>query len=233
MAEIHKLTTAQGETMWVATTTTAIIDPETKESLDSILRQLEDVKITLMADKKVIPVGEASDIDYSWKCELRGKDITDECVFEFDGFEVVGDSMTETLSPDEAEEYVKTLKVDYNGKMYQMGVEIKAVYPTYYGTLLQDVVIDEDAILSLGGRVYIGEKACEVKDVAFRNKRFVYAYPESFGELETIKDVNGFDYLCGGSFQMSEVMVDGILYNCYYLETACTIKGDRYKYIFA
>ena len=60
------------------------------------------------------------------------------------------------------------------------------------------------------------------------NQRVVYMYPKSFGNLTSIKDANGFEYI--DSYTLSTMTLDGVEYNVYILTDAVTING--FKQIF-
>jgi hypothetical protein len=60
------------------------------------------------------------------------------------------------------------------------------------------------------------------------NQRVLYMYPKSFGNLTSIKDANGFDYI--NSYTLSNVTVNNVEYNVYILTDPVTITGFKQIY---
>ena len=60
------------------------------------------------------------------------------------------------------------------------------------------------------------------------NQRVLYMYPKSFGNLTSIKDANGFDYI--NSYTLSNVTVNDVEYNVYILTDPVTITGFKQIY---
>lgn len=219
-----------GKVIFPATSTDAVIDPLTEESLADLLNYLLPINTTFTVDRDVIEVGKETVINYTWGSELGGKDITDLCTYTLDAAEVSGSSFTENLTPNQAQEYKRILKISYNGREYESEARIKAIQSSYYGAISKTDEIDADTILGLEGKMLMPTKATEINNVKLDAQRFVIAYPSSLGDLNSIKDINGLEYM--GDFDKTNISIYGIPYNVYAMKTICTIEGDGYGFIF-
>lgn len=102
----------------------------------------------------------------------------------------------------------------------------ESVY-SYFGVVAEDFVISEQNIkdnteaLNLSSKRYTGT-------VAMDYQKTLYAYPKSYGELESIKDANGFEYLL--SYTKEEISMNGEDYYVYILTDAATIPMFKQIY---
>lgn len=62
------------------------------------------------------------------------------------------------------------------------------------------------------------------------NKHIVYAYPANLGELTSIKDQNGFDYIAG-SYTKITMLINGEDYKVYYLTSPTTNNNIKQIYV--
>lgn len=92
---------------------------------------------------------------------------------------------------------------------------IKFVGKSYYGTVDSTVGEPSEAIIkALQNNVLKDTKNLTYSGITMDYGKVVYAYPSSFGNLSSIKDlVNNINYT--SSFTKTTVSVDGISYNCY------------------
>lgn len=104
---------------------------------------------------------------------------------------------------------------------------ITFVNNSYYG-IISGNTVDETIISGLTSNLN-SKKAFTYNNITLNNERIVYLYPASFGNLTSIKDANGFEYL--NSYVKSTITIDSVSYNCYMLENPTTISG--FKQIFA
>lgn len=234
MAEIHKIKEA-GKLIYPATVTSAVLDPDSGRSLADILGS--DVVVNFTADQTAVKVGTATHVNYSWTVVRAGEDITTDCTYNFEGVAQGGNSKAETLNPTTEGEIVRNLEVSYKGRKYTAQVSIFASYPTYFGAMSKAWEFNETNIKLLSCCLLVGSKEMVDPKVTLKAQRYVYAYPKSLGDLSSIKDVNGFEYYYegweGSGFKKTEVTVDSVPYNVYYLDEICTISSPNYKYIFS
>lgn len=218
---IHKLT-KDGKVIIPATTIDAVLDPESKLSLAEILYPVE----TNVSYPEIIEVGKANLISYKIKSTKQGKDVSEDCIYSIDDIDI-NEGYSESLNPSAPVEITKELITTYQGKDYVSVITINAVYPSFVGCVAPGIEVNADVVANFE-KVLNADKEAEF-DVQLQNERFVYAYPKSFGDLESIKDINGFEMI--ESFEKDELLINGVAYYIYILKTECTIEG-KYCYIF-
>ena len=99
-------------------------------------------------------------------------------------------------------------------------VKVDAYALSYYGVLIGEHVNKVDALNS-------EFKTSREGDLFFNldKQRIVYIYPKSFGELTSIKDANGFDYI--NSYTLSTSIFNNVEYNVYIMKDRVTISNFR------
>lgn len=104
------------------------------------------------------------------------------------------------------------------------------VYASYYGTTALSAVTNNDAanLISAFTKTVKNTKALTWNNITLNDARYCYAYPNSFGDLTSIKDANNFEYL--GSYTKTTMMIDSTLYNVYVLTDPVTITGAKQVY---
>jgi hypothetical protein len=101
------------------------------------------------------------------------------------------------------------------------GITIKGCANSYYGTI-EDKNFDISDIVNLTPiRNISKEYICTYN---MDNQKSVYMYPESFGQLKSIKDSNGFEYK--NSYTLNTINYDDVIYNVYVLTDAVTVDGE-------
>lgn len=99
-------------------------------------------------------------------------------------------------------------------------VKVDAYALSYYGVLIGKTVSKVDALNS-------EFKTSREGDLFFNldRQRIAYIYPKSFGELTSIKDANGFDYI--DSYTLSTSIFNNVEYNVYVMKDQVTINNFR------
>ena len=101
------------------------------------------------------------------------------------------------------------------------GITIKGCANSYYGTIENK---DFD-ISDISNLTPIRNTSKEyVYAYNMNNQKSVYMYPESFGQLKSIKDANGFEYK--NSYTLNTITYDDVVYNVYVLTDAVTVDGE-------
>lgn len=220
-----------GEIIAPATTTTAVIDPGTKMSLHDLLMEAIPLETGEIIDNEVIEVGKTTEVKYTFVTRWRGREVTPLCSYEIDGMEISGKSYTASYTPQQPGDIEITVKSSYNGFESVDKFKVVATYPSYFGAMSQGIPTAED-IKKLESHLY-GYKHVTLWDVNLTDQIYVYAYPKYMGDLSCIKDRNGFCMMCkgidGSTFKKTEVTIDSIPYNVYYMESPCTIRGFQFK----
>lgn len=107
------------------------------------------------------------------------------------------------------------------------GITIKGRAKSYYGTI-EDKIFDITDVDSLTA---ISNSAKDYTGVYnLDNQKSVYMYPASFGEIDSIKDANNFEYI--NSYTFVTIKYDEVMYNAYILTDAVTVEGG-FKQIFS
>ena len=203
--------------------------------INNILETSTPVTLTFTVDKDIVPVGELTPVKYSWSASQAGVDISSQCKFSIDG-DYQGEDVYEksfNIYSTKREIISKTLTATYLGKSYTIDVSILATQPTFYGIINHEkTLINETLIKALAGKELLKDTKFEVEGINLEAQRYIIAFPSGAGELSSIKDGNGLEYLTNEGFKYtSSITVDGVRYNVYYLETIVTGKG--FKFIFS
>lgn len=107
-------------------------------------------------------------------------------------------------------------------KTIEKTLNISFVKKSYYGVISADNEITVDLIKSLNNQL-IGKKDLTFKNINLINQRILYAYPSIFGNLTSILDDNGFEYL--DSYVLNKLLINEVEYNVYVLETPISIDN--------
>lgn len=115
---------------------------------------------------------------------------------------------------------------DADGEVNGNTITVKFTRKSFYGLIDAGATVDSDtAIEALGSNQLTGSKGLTWNNLTANNQKLAYAYPESFGNLTSIKDQNNFDYI--SSFIKTTVQRDGVNYNVYILRDPMSITGAR------
>lgn len=115
---------------------------------------------------------------------------------------------------------------DADGEVNGNTINVKFTRKSFYGLIgAGDTVDSNTAIEALGSNQLTGSKGLTWNNLTANNQKLAYAYPESFGNLTSIKDQNNFEYLA--SFDKTTVQRDGVNYNVYILRDPMSITGAR------
>ena len=99
------------------------------------------------------------------------------------------------------------------------------VMASYYGAVAT-APTDKAGIIALTKNVKTSK--AQTATFTLSNQRSCYCYPQSFGDLTSIKDANNFEYL--SSYTKTSVTVDGVAYNVYTLTDPVTATGFKQVY---
>ena len=115
---------------------------------------------------------------------------------------------------------------DADGEVNGNTIAVKFTRKSFYGLIgAGDTVDSNTAIEALSSNQLTGSKGLTWNNLTANNQKLAYAYPESFGNLTSIKDQNNFEYLA--SFDKTTVQRDGVNYNVYILRDPMSITGAR------
>lgn len=102
------------------------------------------------------------------------------------------------------------------------------VYPTYFGITSLDAAAITDADIKTLATLALTNKSYTATGITMSNQRTVFAYPQNYGNLSSIKDANNFEYL--QSYDMTNVTIDLVVYNVYVLHDPVTVTNFKQIY---
>ena len=113
---------------------------------------------------------------------------------------------------------------DTNIKAGEITVEkfVSVFAPSYYGAV-------KSFDVSLLNVINNTSRNCTFTSIFLDDEKFVYMYPSSFGEIQSIKDANNFEYI--DSYTKERIKYNGIDYLVYILTDAVTISD--FKQVFS
>lgn len=120
-----------------------------------------------------------------------------------------------------------TLYITYNEQSANSSVNVKFVSPSYCGVVSNDFQATSSNIIILNKTIKDTSRF-DITYSSLDNQKVCYAYPKSFGQLSSIKDSNGFEYI--SSYILSTVTINNIEYNVYLLESATSITNFKQSY---
>lgn len=102
------------------------------------------------------------------------------------------------------------------------------VYPSFSGiTSLDSTTITETDIKAMT-KLALTSKFYTASGVTMSNQRTIFVYPQTYGNLTSIKDANNFEYL--QSYDKTTITIDGVLCNAYTLHDPVTVTNFKQIY---
>ena len=102
------------------------------------------------------------------------------------------------------------------------------VYPSFSGiTSLDSTTITETDIKAMT-KLALTSKFYTASGVTMSNQRTIFVYPQTYGNLTSIKDANNFEYL--QSYDKTTITIDGVLCNAYILHDPVTVTNFKQIY---
>ena len=193
----------------------------TNEMLDTITSLTENVfpLVVTLIGGGVYEVGTSPTITLEWESKVNNISVIPE-LQQINGVDSISPSI---YNPVDTVSY--TLKVEYNNMTVEKTITAQFVNASYYGVIESDFnVLD---INTLNKDIKNTQQLTTTYNNLI-NKRVCYAYPSSFGNLTSIKDDNGFNYI--NSYTLSTVNMDEITYNVYTLTDPTTITSFKQIY---
>lgn len=115
-----------------------------------------------------------------------------------------------------------------NGVTIRATVTASFVNPSYFGIVSNDFIATESSIKNNGVEVIKNSKSYITNTFDQNNQKNYYAYPKSFGQLQSITDINS---LClNKSYTHIDVTVNGEAYCVYMLNNATTVNDYKINF---
>lgn len=105
---------------------------------------------------------------------------------------------------------------------------IMFVYPSFSGVTSLDSTTITDADIKAMTKLALTSKFYTASGITISNQRTVFAYPQNYGNLTSIKDANNFEYL--QSYDKAAITIDGTPYNVYVLHDPVTVTNFKQVY---
>lgn len=102
------------------------------------------------------------------------------------------------------------------------------VYPSFFGVTSLDSTTITEADIKAMTKLALTSKFYTASGITMSNQRTIFVYPQTYGNLTSIKDVNNFGYL--QSYDKTTITIDGVLCNVYTLHDPVTITNFKQIY---
>lgn len=127
----------------------------------------------------------------------------------------ISDTKTFTLSVTDSKNNIRSSSITFT-----------FVYPFYYGTFTNSLteadIKNEVKLVEL--------KNNKTLTLTYNDMKVFYAYPKAYGELKSIKDGNGFEYL--NDFNKEEMNINSIPYYVYKIKNKASVSQIKYTFSF-
>lgn len=158
---------------------------------------------------------------FTWSTSMIPKSISlTDCTVEtsdtsYTYNKTISDTKTFTLSVTDSKNNVRSSSITFT-----------FVYPFYYGTFTNSLTEAD-----IKNEVKLVEfKNNKTLTLTYNDMKVFYAYPKAYGELKSIKDGNGFEYL--NDFNKEEMNINSIPYYVYKIKNKASVSQIKYTFSF-
>lgn len=102
------------------------------------------------------------------------------------------------------------------------------VYPSFSGVTSLDSTTITEADIKAMTKLALASKFYTASGITMSNQRTIFVYPQTYGNLTSIKDANNFEYL--QSYDKTTITIDGVLCNAYTLHDPVTVINFKQIY---
>lgn len=102
------------------------------------------------------------------------------------------------------------------------------VYPSFSGVTSLDSTTITDTDIKAMTKLALTSKFYTASGITMSNQRTIFVYPQTYGNLTSIKDANNFEYL--QSYDKTTITIDGVLCNVYTLHDSVTVTNFKQIY---
>lgn len=158
---------------------------------------------------------------FTWSTSMIPKSISlTDCTVEtsdtsYTYNKTISDTKTFTLSVTDSKNNIRSSSITF-----------LFVYPFYYGTFANSLteadIKNEIKLVEL--------KNNKTLTLTYNDMKVFYAYPKAYGELKSIKDGNGFEYL--NDFNKEEMNINSIPYYVYKIKNKASVSQIKYTFSF-
>ena len=158
---------------------------------------------------------------FTWSTSMIPKSISlTDCTVEtsdtsYTYNKTISDTKTFTLSVTDSKNNIRSSSITFS-----------FVYPFYYGTFANSLTEAD-----IKNKVKLVElKSNKTLALTYNDMKVFYAYPKAYGELKSIKDGNGFEYL--NDFNKEEMNINSIPYYFYKIKNKASVSQIKYTFSF-
>lgn len=192
--------------------------------LQDLLDTVYPLETTISTSIDLVGVGESLQGRLSWSVSRGGADVSEAAVKKLNGAvvdETDGKNLTLFSNTNKTDTY--TFSATYQGVESTSTVEIAYVHESYVGLINANIEEPTESQVT-------GLNSYTIKDTNFSRtfpnlnyQKVCAAFPAYLGDVESIKDANGFEYI--DSYTKTTLDIGGITYNVYVLTNATTITN--------
>ena len=102
------------------------------------------------------------------------------------------------------------------------------VYPSFFGVTSLDSTTITEADIKAMTKLALTNKFYTASGITMSNQRTIFVYPQTYGNLTSIKDANNFEYL--QSYDKTTITIDGVPCNAYTLHDPVTVTNFKQIY---
>jgi hypothetical protein len=224
-----------------------VLNGELRPSIDELQRAVFPLSMNFSVSPTIAEKNNSVDLTLSYSVIRKEQDVTSECSLSLinsntgEEIDIPSSNILRNVTEDSK---MLTLTADYRpGYNISKDVRINFVYRSYWGVidreLLERIISNptsfEDQIEFLSGLGFSGLRTKGTLTFSNINLTLgdtvVYAYPAEYGNLSSIKDANGFEYITDYE-KMTIVTPNNIQYNVYIKITPTVITGFKQIYSF-
>lgn len=158
---------------------------------------------------------------FTWSTSMIPKSISlTDCTVEtsdtsYTYNKTISDTKTFTLSVTDSKNNIRSSSITFT-----------FAYPFYYGTFTNSLTEAD-----IKNKVKLVElKNNKTLTLTYNDMKVFYAYPKAYGELKSIKDGNGFEYL--NDFNKEEMNINSIPYYVYKIKNKASVSQIKYTFSF-
>lgn len=158
---------------------------------------------------------------FTWSTSMIPKSISlTDCTVEtsdtsYTYNKTISDTKTFTLSVTDSKNNIRSSSITFT-----------FVYPFYYGTFTNSLTEAD-----IKNKVKLVElKNNKTLTLTYNDMKVFYTYPKAYGELKSIKDGNGFEYL--NDFNKEEMNINSIPYYVYKIKNKASVSQIKYTFSF-
>lgn len=214
-------------------TITERLDNDIIPSVIELQRTVFPLSLSFSVSPTIAELGTTADITLSYSVKRKGVNVTDKCNISLtdlkdNPIEIPGDNILRGRTSSNSS---FKLTAEYEpGYFTSSSISVSFVNRSYWGVISRTVLPTMDTLRSLNNGLRTKGQFTYSGINLDLTKTVVYAYPSAFGNLSSIKDANGFEYI--QDYTKNTILFNGVSYNVYTKITPTVITGFKQIYSF-